>query len=268
MHEGAAEERRRLGARRTPRPTAPSRPASAHPAAARDPASPAGTSPSNSTRTAGRRARAPRPSGSDERRHRTIAATALTPRQLAAAAPSPCRSARRAAAAPRRRAPARTTRIHERDPLGALRVRQMLEVRVGALRPPEDLLRRRAARRSTSGTRRSRREAATRDAPSARRRRSVRNSATKPAVAGSPSDERPPIVNAVAMPGIIVPKPPIVEDRARVRLLVDEADEREEQAGHDAVREHLEHRAVQTRARSASPRRASRRPCARPTSRR
>ena len=36
-----------------------------------------------------------------------------------------------------------------------------------------------------------------------------------------------------------------LEDLARVRLLVDEADEREEQAGHDPVREHLEHRAVE-----------------------
>ena len=32
--------------------------------------------------------------------------------------------------------------------------------------------------------------------------RNVRNSATKPAVAGSPSDERPAMVKAVAMPGI------------------------------------------------------------------
>ena len=39
----------------------------------------------------------------------------------------------------------------------------------------------------------------------------VRNSATNPAVAGSPSDENPPIANAVAMPGIIRPKPPIVK---------------------------------------------------------
>ena len=41
--------------------------------------------------------------------------------------------------------------------------------------------------------------------------RNVRNSATKPAVAGSPSDDRPPMVNAVAMPGIIAPKPPILK---------------------------------------------------------
>src|SRR6185503_3890597 len=41
--------------------------------------------------------------------------------------------------------------------------------------------------------------------------RNVRNSATKPAVAGRPSDDRPAMVNAVAMPGIIVPKPPIVK---------------------------------------------------------
>ena len=41
--------------------------------------------------------------------------------------------------------------------------------------------------------------------------RNVRNSATKPAVAGSPSEDKPAIVNAVAMPGIIVPKPPIVK---------------------------------------------------------
>ena len=75
--------------------------------------------------------------------------------------------------------------------------------------------------------------------------RNVRNSATKPAVAGSPSDDRPPIVNAAAMPGIIVAKPPILKIVARVRLLVDQADEREEQAGHDAVREHLEDGAVQ-----------------------
>ena len=38
-----------------------------------------------------------------------------------------------------------------------------------------------------------------------------------------------------------------LEDLARVRLLVDQADQREEQAGHDAVREHLEHRSVQSR---------------------
>ena len=33
----------------------------------------------------------------------------------------------------------------------------------------------------------------------------------KPAVAGRPSDDRPPMVKAVAMPGIIVPKPPILK---------------------------------------------------------
>src|SRR5436309_875817 len=37
----------------------------------------------------------------------------------------------------------------------------------------------------------------------------VRISATKPEVPGRPSDERPPMVNAVAMPGITRPKPPI-----------------------------------------------------------
>ena len=37
----------------------------------------------------------------------------------------------------------------------------------------------------------------------------VSSSATKPAVAGRPSEERPPTVNAVAMPGITLPKPPI-----------------------------------------------------------
>ena len=35
------------------------------------------------------------------------------------------------------------------------------------------------------------------------------NSATKPAVAGSPSEERPATVKAVAIPGIIWPKPPM-----------------------------------------------------------
>ena len=39
----------------------------------------------------------------------------------------------------------------------------------------------------------------------------VRNSATNPAVAGRPSDENPPIANAVAIPGIIWPNPPIVK---------------------------------------------------------
>src|SRR5262249_42710036 len=37
----------------------------------------------------------------------------------------------------------------------------------------------------------------------------VSSSATNPAVAGKPSDDRPPIVNAVAMPGMTWPKPPI-----------------------------------------------------------
>ena len=35
------------------------------------------------------------------------------------------------------------------------------------------------------------------------------NSATNPAVAGRPSEERPAIVKAVAMPGIARPNPPI-----------------------------------------------------------
>ena len=41
--------------------------------------------------------------------------------------------------------------------------------------------------------------------------RNVRNSATNPAVAGRPSDDRPAIVNAVAMPGIITPNPPMLK---------------------------------------------------------
>ena len=39
----------------------------------------------------------------------------------------------------------------------------------------------------------------------------VRNSATNPAVAGRPSDEKPPTANAVAIPGIIWANPPIVK---------------------------------------------------------
>ena len=39
--------------------------------------------------------------------------------------------------------------------------------------------------------------------------RKVMNSATNPAVAGRPSEERPAIVKAVAMPGIARPNPPI-----------------------------------------------------------
>ena len=39
----------------------------------------------------------------------------------------------------------------------------------------------------------------------------VRISATNPDVAGSPSEDRPPTVNAVAMPGIARPKPPILK---------------------------------------------------------
>ncbi len=41
--------------------------------------------------------------------------------------------------------------------------------------------------------------------------RKARNSATKPAVPGRPSDEKPPTANAVAMPGIMVAKPPILK---------------------------------------------------------
>ena len=40
--------------------------------------------------------------------------------------------------------------------------------------------------------------------------RKVSSSATKPAVAGRPSEDRLPIVNAVAMPGIAFPNPPIL----------------------------------------------------------
>ena len=39
----------------------------------------------------------------------------------------------------------------------------------------------------------------------------VRTSATQPDVAGSPSEERLPTVNAVAMPGITRPNPPIAK---------------------------------------------------------
>ena len=39
----------------------------------------------------------------------------------------------------------------------------------------------------------------------------VSSSATKPAVAGKPSEESPPIVKAVAMPGITRPNPPILK---------------------------------------------------------
>ena len=38
----------------------------------------------------------------------------------------------------------------------------------------------------------------------------VSSSATNPEVAGNPSEERPPTVNAVAMPGMARPKPPIL----------------------------------------------------------
>jgi len=41
--------------------------------------------------------------------------------------------------------------------------------------------------------------------------RNVSSSATKPAVAGSPSEERPAMVKAVAMPGIIRPNPLILK---------------------------------------------------------
>jgi len=39
--------------------------------------------------------------------------------------------------------------------------------------------------------------------------RNVNSSATKPAVAGRPSDERPATVKAVAIPGMTRPNPPI-----------------------------------------------------------
>ena len=53
------------------------------------------------------------------------------------------------------------------------------------------------------------------------------------------------MVNA-AMPGIIAPKPPILKISRECAFFVDQTDQREEQAGHDAVREHLEYRSVQS----------------------
>ena len=63
-----------------------------------------------------------------------------------------------------------------------------------------------AVRKVPATAGKSHQECAERQAP-----RNVRNSATKPAVAGKPSEERPPRVNAVAIPGIIRPKPPILK---------------------------------------------------------
>ena len=53
------------------------------------------------------------------------------------------------------------------------------------------------------------------------------------------------MVNAVAMPGIARAEAAHLEDLARVGLLVDEADQREEEPGHHAVGEHLEDGAVE-----------------------
>ena len=118
----------------------------------------------------------------------------------------------------------------ERRPLGARRVGQVLEVRIGALRAPEDLLGRRAARRSTvrkapSTPGKSHHGCADCQAP-----RNVRNSATKPAVAGRPSEDRPPIGEGRRDARHHPAEAAHLEDRARVRLLVDEADQREEEA--------------------------------------
>ena len=115
---------------------------------------------------------------------------------------------------------------------------------VGALRAPENLAddAQHVDRRQEGANHAGEQPPGMRRAPGPDKREELRD---EPGGCGQAERREPADRERRRDPGHHLAEAPHREDGPRVRLLIDQADQREEEAGHDPVRNHLEHRAVQ-----------------------